>query len=119
MSAARDHSARAPREDAVRMEAGRRAAVCHAQRVAGQVNALASMIASERPFEEVTLQVLAARGSLDSLLMRLLDLELDSCLPSASQRVEVGALVTAALGRRSSARSPGLGSPRPHGSSAR
>lgn len=56
------------------MEAGRRAAVCHAQRVAGQVNAVASMIASERPFEEVTLQVLAARGSLDSLLMRLLTL---------------------------------------------
>lgn len=65
------------------------------------------MIASGRPFDEVALQVLAVRGSLDSLLIRLLELELDGCLPSGDERVEVGALVNAALGRRSTVGVPG------------
>ena len=54
----------------------RGAAVRHAQRATGQTAALAAMIASGRPFSEVAQQVLAARGSLDSLLVRLVELEL-------------------------------------------
>lgn len=84
----------------VRPSAERHAAVCHAQRAAGQIAGVASMIASERPFEEIAQQVLAVRGSLDSMLLRLLRLELDARLPSADQRVEVAALTATALGRR-------------------
>ena len=115
MSTGSELPARASREGADRPEGGRHAAVCHAQRAAGQAGSLASMIASERPFEEVALQVLAARGSLDSLLIRLLELELDSCLPSAHQRDEVGALASVALGRRRAARSPDSDPPLPQG----
>ena len=97
-----------------RASVGRVAAVRHAQRAAGQAAALASMIAGGRPFGEVALQVLAVRGSIDSLLMRLLELELDACLPATEQRGEIGELVAAALGRRSPVRSAGLDVPGSH-----
>lgn len=56
--------------------AKRRPAVSHARRATGQVAALASMIEEDRPFSEVAQQILAARGSIDSLLVRLGVLEL-------------------------------------------
>ncbi len=81
------------------MAGDRGAAVRHAQRASGQASAVAAMIAGGRPFADVAQQVLATRGSLDSLLLRLVELELAHCLPSASRRGEVNALLCAALGR--------------------
>jgi len=82
----------------------RAAAVRHAQRATGQTAALATMIASGRPFTDVAQQVLAARGSLDSLLVRLVELELRDCLPGREVRDEVDELLRTALGRTSSGR---------------
>ena len=82
----------------------RRAAVRHAQRASGQAAALASMILARQPFPEVAQQLLAARGSLDSLLVRLVELEMRDCLPGCKDREEVDRLLRAALGRRGSAR---------------
>ena len=89
---------------------GREAAVRHVQRVSGQVAALAGMITADRPFHEVAQQLLAARGSLDSLLVRLVEIELDECLPGTKARAEVDDLLRTALGRnaplRTAARRP-------------
>lgn len=79
--------------------AERDAAIRHVQRAGGQVTALAGMITARRPFAEVAQQLLAARGSLDSLLVRLVELELDDCLPAADTRNEVDDLLRTALGR--------------------
>ena len=84
----------------------RRAAVRHAQRATGQTAALATMNAGGRPFSEVAQQVLAARGSLDSLLVRLVELELRDCLPGREVRDEVDGLLRTALGRTALARRP-------------
>ena len=88
----------------------REAAVRHIQRASGQVAALAGMITAERPFHEVAQQLLAARGSLDSLLVRLVEIELDECLPGTDARDEVDDLLRTALGRnapqRTTARKP-------------
>lgn len=84
----------------------REAAVRHAQRAGGQVHALAGMITARRPFAEVAQQLLAARGSLDSLLVRLVEIALDECLPSADARDEVDDLLRTALGRYAAARTP-------------
>ncbi len=86
-------------ERAGAMAPGRWAAARHAGRLAGQTGALAAMIRAGRPFDEVAQQVLAARGSLDALLLRLLTIELDGCVP-VDQRGEVAGLVNVALGRR-------------------
>lgn len=83
----------------------RGAAVRHAQRASGQVAALAGMVAAGDPFPEISQQLLAARGSLDSLLVRLVELELDDCLPSQEVRDEVDGLLRTALGRATSGRS--------------
>ena len=83
----------------------REAAVRHVQRATGQVSALAGMIASHRPFAEVAQQLLAARGSLDSLRVRLVELELDDCLPAPDARDEVDDLLRSALGRNGPVRS--------------
>jgi len=80
------------------------AVVRHAQRAGGQVAALAGMIAAEEPFPDIAQQLLAARGSLDSLLVRLIELELGDCLPSREVRDEVDGLLRAALGRTGSGR---------------
>lgn len=85
----------------------RGAVVRHAQRAGGQVAALAGMIAAEEPFPDIAQQLLAARGSLDSLLVRLVDLELGDCLPSREVRDEVDGLLRAALGRAASGRGTG------------
>lgn len=85
----------------------REAAVRHVQRAGGQVAALAAMITARRPFAEVAQQLLAARGSLDSLLVRLVELELDDCLPGADARDEVDDLLRTALGRSAPARAGG------------
>ena len=79
--------------------AERRPAVSHARRATGQVAALASMIEEDRPFSEVAQQILAARGSLDSLLVRLVVLELRDCVPGQEARLEVDGLLRTALGR--------------------
>ena len=77
----------------------RSAAVRHVQRASGQVAALAPMIAAGQPFPQVAQQLLAARGSLDSLLVRLVELELRNCLPSRESQAEVDGLLRTALGR--------------------
>ena len=77
----------------------RGAAVRHAQRVNGQVAALAGMIAAAHRFPDIAQQLLAARGSLDSLLVRLVELELSDCLPTGEVREEVDGLLRTALGR--------------------
>jgi DNA-binding FrmR family transcriptional regulator len=80
-------------------DSDRDAAVRHIQRASGQVAALAAMITARRPFAEVAQQLLAARGSLDSLLVRLVEIELEDCLPAAETRGEVDELLRTALGR--------------------
>lgn len=77
----------------------RGAAVRHAQRATGQTLALASMIATKRPFAAVAQQILAARGSLDSLLFRLVELELRDCVSNPVAREEIDGLIRTALGR--------------------
>lgn len=84
----------------------RGAAVRHAQRASGQSAALASMIAAGRPFPEIAQQLLAARGSLDSLLVRLIEIELQDCVPTSEKRDEVDDLLRTALGRSAPARRP-------------
>jgi DNA-binding FrmR family transcriptional regulator len=82
----------------------RAAAVRHAQRVSGQVAALAPMIAASQPFPAAAQQLLAARGSLESLLVRLVELELRNCLPDGDVPDEVDGLIRTALGRNAPAR---------------
>lgn len=82
----------------------RAAAVRHAQRASGQIAALAGMIAGADPFPNVAQQLLAARGSLDSLLVRLVKLELGDCLPNQEIRDEVDGLLRTALGRSAAVR---------------
>jgi DNA-binding FrmR family transcriptional regulator len=83
----------------------RNAAIRHAQRASGQVSALASMIAIDQPFPQIAQQLLAARGSLDSLLVRLVELELRECVTSREARAEVDQLLRTALGRGAPGRS--------------
>ena len=80
----------------------RAAAVRHARRVNGQVGALAAMIAAGRPIGDVAQQVVAARASLDALLIRLIVLELDACLEGEAGRPTVDRLVRLAVGQRGS-----------------
>lgn len=75
------------------------AALLHARRAAGQAGALAAMIEAGRPFADVAQQLLAARGSLDALLERLLERELDRCLPTDELRETVARLIHAAAGQ--------------------
>jgi DNA-binding FrmR family transcriptional regulator len=84
----------------------RTAAIRHAQRAGGQATALAGMIAADRPFPEIAQQLSAARGSLDALLIRLVDLELCLRVPNSTVADEVDGLLRAALGRTSVARTP-------------
>lgn len=65
------------------------------------------MIAAGRSFPEVAQQLLAARGSLDSLLVRLVEMELEDCVPAADTRVEVDDLLRTALGRGAPVRATG------------
>ena len=82
-------------------------AVRHAQRATGQTRALATMIASERPFPEIAQQLVAVRGSLDSLLVRPIALQLGACVPNPRARNEIDGLLRAALGRNGHGRLPG------------
>lgn len=85
----------------------RAAAVRHAQRASGQVGALVGMIAGADPYPAVAQQLLAARGSLDSLLVRLVEIELGDCLPSPEVLDEVDGLLRTALGRSTHGRNRG------------
>jgi DNA-binding FrmR family transcriptional regulator len=82
----------------------RAAAARHARRASGQVGALAGMIAGAESFPNVAQQLLAARGSLESLLVRLVELELGNCLPNQEVRDEVDGLLRTVLGRKSPVR---------------
>lgn len=86
----------------------RAAAIRHAQRAGGQVDALAGMIAAGQPFPEIAQQLAAARASLDALLIRLVDLEILGAFPNCEVRAEVNGLLRTALGRRA----PGRPAPR-------
>lgn len=77
----------------------RAAAVRHAQRATGQASAVASMIATGRSFPDVAQQLLAARGSLDSLLLRIVELELEECLAVSKERDQIEGVLHVALGR--------------------
>ena len=81
------------------VEGERGAAIRHAQRAAGQFAAVASMIGSGRSFPAVAQQLLAARGSIDSLLVRLIAIELGKCVPNAQARDEIDGLLRIALRR--------------------
>ncbi|MEK6720081.1 MAG: metal-sensing transcriptional repressor [Chloroflexota bacterium] len=81
-------------------------AVRHAQRASGQVGALAGMVAAGDPFPAIAQQIQAARGSLESLLVRLVELELDGCLPTREVREEVDGLLRTAFGHTPARRSP-------------
>lgn len=83
----------------VRVPGPRGAAIRHAQRACGQVTALVGMIDASRPFPEVAQQLLASRGSLDSLLVRLVELELQERVPTSHARQDVDELLRVALGR--------------------
>jgi DNA-binding FrmR family transcriptional regulator len=77
----------------------RHALLRHAPRVAGQVGALAGMIEQEPAHAEVVQQVLAARASLDALLVRLLDAEIQRCVTDDPVRAEIEDYVHVTLGR--------------------
>jgi DNA-binding FrmR family transcriptional regulator len=67
------------------------AVLAHALRAAGQSAAVAQMIRSGEPFEAIVQQILATRGSLDSLLVRLVERELatpGATLPGVEPQVE-------------------------------
>ncbi len=57
------------------------------------------MIAAGRAFPEIAQQLLAAKDSLVSLLVRLVEIELRDCLPTPEARDEVDDLLRTALGR--------------------
>jgi DNA-binding FrmR family transcriptional regulator len=80
------------------------AAVRHAQRAGGQANSLAAMISTDQPFPEIAQQLLAARGSLDALLIRLVDLELHTRVEDCAVLDEVDGLLRTALGRKGAGR---------------
>lgn len=56
------------------------------------------MIATGRPFPDVAQQLLAARGSLDSLLLRIVELELHECVVGTEERDEIEGLLHVAFG---------------------
>ena len=98
----------------IAMEAthGQAAAIRHARRLTGQVGALSEMIAVGRPISDLAQQVVAARASLDALLIRLIVLELDACPEGEDERPTVDRLVRLALGQRGGR---GVGPPTPAG----
>ena len=93
----------------------RAAAVRHARRLSGQVSALETMIATGRPIADLAQQVVAARASLDALLVRLIVLELKACPAGEDGRPAVDRLVRLALGqhaRRGATPQASAGAPR-------
>ncbi|MDA8202674.1 MAG: metal-sensing transcriptional repressor [Chloroflexi bacterium] len=81
-----------------RMRADRLLAT-HALRASGQLQAVARMIESGGSFAPISQQLLAVRGSVDSLLHRLIDLELDERLAESEGRADVDLLLRTAFGR--------------------
>ena len=78
----------------------RASAIRHARRVHGQVGALATMITAGRPIADLAQQVVAARASLDALLLRLIELELTAPPSAHVSRTEIDQLLRIALGQR-------------------
>lgn len=89
------------------MSDDRIAAARRGQRAADQVTALAGMIQARERFTDVAQQLPAARGSLDSLLARLVELGAQDGLPTGSTREEADGLLRTALGRMAPARRAG------------
>ena len=87
-----------------RADPDRSAAGRPAQRVGGQGAAPAGTLAADRPFPAIAPQVLAARGSLDSLLVRLIEIELQDCVAASAARRQVDELLRLALGCGATAR---------------
>ncbi|MHB8961152.1 MAG: metal-sensing transcriptional repressor, partial [Candidatus Limnocylindrales bacterium] len=52
-------------------------AVAHANRAAGQAAGVAEMVRTGKPMDAIVQQLLAAQGSLDALLLRLVQQEVD------------------------------------------
>ena len=65
------------------------------QRAAGQASAVAAMITDRRPFADIAQPVLGARGSLQSLHVRLVELEPQECVPNPTARGQVDGLIRA------------------------
>jgi hypothetical protein len=64
------------------------------------------MIATRQPFAAVAQQLLAARGSIDSLLFRLVELELNDRVSNPVAREEIDGLLRTAFGRDGRHRPP-------------
>ena len=75
--------------------------IAHARRAAGQAGAVAEMVRAQAPFPSVVQQVLATRGSLDALLVRLAEAEIgrELQLPD-EQRVPVERVMRSAFDRK-------------------
>ena len=72
----------------------------HASRAAGQAAAVAEMIRGHQSFDIVVQQLLATRGSLDSLLVRLVEHELTGFQsPGAAGPADVGRVLRTAFDR--------------------
>jgi DNA-binding FrmR family transcriptional regulator len=84
-------TARAPAAD--------RPTVAHAQRMAGQAAAVAGMVSAGRPYAAVVQQLLAARGSLDSLLVRIVELELARVAPQPEPDPRIAGVLRTAFDR--------------------
>lgn len=78
----------------------RTAAVHHARRLTGQVAALPAMIAANRSLEDLAQQIVAARGSLDALLLRLILLDLLASTATPQMREDVERCLRLGLGRQ-------------------
>lgn len=78
----------------------RTAAVHHARRLTGQVASLPTMIAANRSLDDVAQQIVAARGSLDALLLRLILLDLLASTATPRARADVERCLRLGLGRR-------------------
>jgi DNA-binding FrmR family transcriptional regulator len=67
--------------------------------VCGQIGSLPAMIAAERPLADLAQQVVAARASLDALILRQIDLEVDRSPETRPARGEIDRLLRLALGQ--------------------
>jgi DNA-binding FrmR family transcriptional regulator len=89
---------------AVRGQREQAAVIRHARRASGQTAAIAPMIEADLPFSAVVQHLLAARGWLDSLLMRLVELNLSDRIGDPEDCVAITRMLETAILRSGSAR---------------
>lgn len=82
-----------------RPHAAAASAVAHANRAAGQAAAVAEMVRKGHPLNGIVQQLLAAQGSLDALLVRLVQDELDRQIPTDELHPDVRCLLGPVLRR--------------------